>query len=590
MSEQLDILTTDGSTGVTSLPKSRITRLQDKCPDCNQVAVTKSEQLIKVDSDIEPDIKFIHLECGHLIVKKIPKGTPFHTLVSGGINGCIHVWDKNECMSCGAFRPYPFQVDGMRFIETSLASNKGVAIFDEMGLGKTIQAYGYLAFHPETWPVLYIVKSGLRYQWFKQSLRWMPDNHYIQIIESSTDILLPGMAGYIISYDILVPKVRKSKATGIVKESGFKLDKIKGKIKTVVLDECQQIKNVDSSRTQQVRKIVGELDVKVIALSGTPWKNRGSELFPVLNMISPRLFSSQANFVRYWVDRYYEGRSMKEGGIRSDRIIEFKKYIADIALRRERSEVMPDLPSISRGKLSLKMSNIEQDVYDEEVESFVKWYNESVISGKELNSINILAKMSKMRHLTGLAKIPTTMEFVDEFIESNDKKLVIFVHHQDVGSIIYQQLKDEYSNDINILKISSDMSGEERNATEELFNGPKRSIMVASTLAAGEGLNLQSCSDCILHERQWNPANEEQVEGRFIRIGQIATTVSATYVEAEESIDEHFDAIVDSKRRSFHATMNTGAEIQWNENDIAKELASVIVSNFAKKNRRAKRA
>ena len=49
--------------------------------------------------------------------------------------------------------------------------------------------------------------------------------------------------------------------------------------------------------------------------------------------------------------------------------------------------------------------------------------------------------------------------------------------------------------------------------------------MVASTLAAGEGLNLQTCSDCVIHERQWNPANEEQVEGRFIRIGQIAETV-----------------------------------------------------------------
>ena len=46
--------------------------------------------------------------------------------------------------------------------------------------------------------------------------------------------------------------------------------------------------------------------------------------------------------------------------------------------------------------------------------------------------------------------------------------------------------------------------------------------MVASQLAAGEGLNLQTCSDCVMHERQWNPGKEEQAEGRFIRIGQTA--------------------------------------------------------------------
>ena len=48
-------------------------------------------------------------------------------------------------------------------------------------------------------------------------------------------------------------------------------------------------------------------------------------------------------------------------------------------------------------------------------------------------------------------------------------------------------------------------------------------LLVASQLAAGEGLNLQTCCDCVMHERQWNPGKEEQCEGRFIRIGQNAT-------------------------------------------------------------------
>lgn len=579
-------VTFEEETVVFRKPKYQITRLQDKCPTCGKVAVTVKDKLITISSEIDPDIRLIFLECGHIITKKIPKGTPFHLLISGGKKDCTHAWVKNTCDKCGAHKPYDFQTEGMRFIEQALAVNKGAAVFDEMGLGKTIQALGYINFHRECWPVLYVVKSGIRFQWLKQINTWIQhEDHLVQVIEKSTDILLPGMAGYVISYDILVPKTRKKK-DGSLSQQGFSLDKIKGKVKLVVLDECQQIKNVDSTRTQQVRRIVGEMGVNVIALSGTPWKNRGSELFPVLNMIAPRLFSSNANFINYWVDRWYEGNRMKEGGIKPGRLLEFKNYIKDIAIRRERTEVMSELPTVNRTKLQLQMTQLEQDEYDDEVSAFVTWYNEQVIEGRELNSINILAKMSRMRHLTGLAKIPTTMEFVDEFVESNDRKLVVFVHHQDVGQLIYTQLKEAYGDDINILQITSAMSGEDRFNTQELFNGPKRAIMVASTIAAGEGLNLQTCADCILHERQWNPANEEQAEGRFIRIGQLANFVNATYIEASDSIDEHFDGIVEHKRHAFHGTMNKGEAPQWNPNDIAKELAAVIVANFNRKNRK----
>ncbi len=75
--------------------------------------------------------------------------------------------------------------------------------------------------------------------------------------------------------------------------------------------------------------------------------------------------------------------------------------------------------------------------------------------------------------------------------------------------------------------------------------------MIASTLASGEGLNLQSCSDCVMHERQWNPSAEEQAEGRFIRIGQLAQSVNAVYMHADDTVDTDLHNIVEGKRRAF---------------------------------------
>jgi superfamily II DNA or RNA helicase len=569
-------------------PKYTVTRLQDKCAVCGKVAKSVREVLVESVDPLKPDEKFIFLECGHLEVKKIPKGTPFQTLVSNSeyVKNCKHEFNGNKCIHCGEYRPYEFQVEGMRAMESALAVNKGFLIADEMGLGKTIQVLGYLKFHPEMFPVLFIVKSGIKYQLFKEILRWLGDSYMAQIISSSSDYLIPQLKTYIVSYDMLVPKVRTSKKGKTITQ-GFDITKFQTLgIKTIVLDECQQIKNPDSSRTQQVRKIAK--NTNVIGLSGTPWKNRGSEFFSILNMIAPTKFWSYQGFLDRWVDYYYQGAYRKMGGIHD--IKAFKEYTKDLLIRRERREVMKELPEITRNLQYTELDSLQQGAYDEELSDFVKWYNSIVLGGEEdtiyqPGSNNIIAKLSRMRHIAGLAKIPATEAFVDEFVEDTDRKLVIFVHHKDVGEILFNKIKKAHGEEIEVFKLTADLSSEERFHLQEKFNSLPRAIMIASTLASGEGLNLQTCADCIIHERQWNPQNEEQAEGRFIRIGQQSEIVSSTYITAANTVDEHLANIVERKRAFFHAAMNKGEMPKWNQTDIVKEVVQKLVSDYNKKNK-----
>jgi len=511
----------------------------------------------------------------------------------GGDPNCTHEWDKNNCVLCNRKRPYKFQLDGMKFTEAGLAVNKGAAIFDEMGLGKTIQA-GAVVFFNQTIcsPTLYIVKAGLKHQWASFIINWMP-GHFPQIINSSKDVLWPGMKHYIIGYDMLVSKTRTLKS-GKTVTSGFDISKFDAVgIKCVVLDECQQIKNVDSTRTQMVRKVVR--DKKVIALSGTPWNNRGSELFPVLNMLAPMKFSSPEKFKREWVSYYYQGSFIKEGGIK--RIPQFKEYTKDIVIRRERTEVMPELPLVNRTKLNVVMDEGQEAVYDAEVEKFVEWYEDQV---GEISGMAIIAAMQKMRHLVALAKVPATLEHVAEFVENTDRKLAVFAHHIDVQAILYDELKtahgltgdkdrDAKEDRFPVLRYAAEMNSEQRNNAVIEFNNSPRAIFVMSQGAGGEGLNLQTCADCIMHERQWNPGREEQCEGRFIRIGSAAASVNAIYTHLEgiTAIDAQLDGIVERKRIQYHEAMSKGETPKWNEDALMRDLAASIVnSHNAKKNRK----
>jgi SNF2 family DNA or RNA helicase len=83
-------------------------------------------------------------------------------------------------------------------------------------------------------------------------------------------------------------------------------------------------------------------------------------------------------------------------------------------------------------------------------------------------------------------------------------------------------------------------------------------------------------------ERQWNPPKEEQAEGRFIRIGQLADSVTATYFTAVGTVDEFFADLVEQKRAIFSATMD-GIETKWNESVLIRELAEILAAKGGKK-------
>ena len=538
MTNQLDLLDTSQQVG-------KAHKLVAKCHVCGKIAKERSSRDFKGK-------RIVTLECYHQVVTEIPKGTPFEEFITfeHRNNNCKHEWNKNQCASCGAYRLYPFQVEGAQAIEEALTTGKGFGLFDDPGLGKTIQPMAVLNWHPELFPVLFLCKSRLKFQAFKAFVRWLGPKYAAQIIRSGRDPIIPGFQVYIASYDIL-----RKLDTQQFHKAGIKL---------IIIDECQHIKNERSKRTVEVQDLARTDGIKVLPMSGTPWKNRGSEYFVALNMISPTKFPSKVNFLNTWVDYYSYGASYKEGGIRD--IPRFREYTKDICIRREMSTVLPELPETNRTIHFCELDNLEQNTYDNAVSDFVQWYNDKVIGGEEDSfetSQHILAKFQIMRHITGLAKIPATVELVTDHIEQTGRSIVIFIHHVDVGDILYRQLDAKFK----VLRILGGVSSDDTARVVDEFNQSTPAVCIASTLGAGEGTDeLQhTCSDCIIHERQWNPANEEQAERRLRRIGQTSSTVNAVYVTAAETIDEELAGIVERKRIEFHAAMNDGELPQWKQ-------------------------
>lgn len=569
----LEIGCTSNECGQMSVDKSRsITTAEQKekthvapitniCPNCGKTA-------IEVKRMTMAGATWLKLACNHLVKKDLIQFNP------------IDAWT-----SASGKQLYEYQKKGIEFI---ISANGRALVADEPGLGKTVQAQGFLYFKKDiATPALWVCKTTLKLQATMELLDWCGDEWMPQIIETSKDFIMPGLKLYIISMDMLRRfPVEKLQALGI---------------KTIIADEIQHFKNPDSARTQELRRLVNAVDF-FIPLSGTPWKNRGSEYFAVLNMLAPERFPSYNNFQHKWVEWEYDNRSgkTKQGGIRN--IKEFREHTKDFIIRRMRDDVLPDLPKINRQIRYVELEDIYGESYEKAEAKVAEIIKNLVLEGSEASRVNIAAEIMKLKHITGLAKVDAQVEDAIQFLEGIEEwqKLTIAHHHIDVGDDLENKLnKWLLANGYNkAIRLYGGENPHTRYAKEQEFKQDiKNRLMIVSTLAAGEGLNLQFCQNASLMERQWNPQNEQQFELRFSRPLNYneypaylqehlfdsdhqpkKVSIRVPYLICGGTIDEMLTEIVERKRLNYNKSMNPGDEdLKWEENDIMKELADAIL-------------
>ena len=532
------------------------------CPQCNKpTELLYTKKLSETHS--------LHrYKCGHTSILKPEKVS----IVS----------DKPLVTSILGKSTFPFQDKGIQFLESA---NGTALVADEMGLGKTIQVVSYFKLHPEKLPAVIICKSIARYNWFREVFIWLDGMIPAQIIEKSSDTWFERFPIHICSYDMIRIHTAKSKdERKKEKEKKIRADveKILDRASTIVLDECHYIKNDVSQRTVAIKSLCNGKP-NVIALSGTPIKNNALEYFPVLNILRPDLFSNKQTFIDRWCDTFWSGNSYKIGGLRN--LDEFRERTKSFIIRREMADVLPDLPEVRRNNNFTILEEAATKIYDGEWKEFTKYFEEHEDKKDFEFYNNILARLSKLRHITGISKIPAALDFVEEFLTETDRKLTIFVHHRKVAEVLEKSLKESFEStykDLGMtleapLTLGSENKDNADKIIDEFRDNPKRRVLIASTLAAGESINLQFCCDVLLMERQWNPANEEQAApGRFKRIGQ-KNSVNMTYLLAASTIDDYFTELVEQKRQIFNETMRGEKSLsQWNERGIVMELAETL--------------
>lgn len=444
--------------------------------------------------------------------------------------------------------PHKYQEEGVRRIHKF---GGRALLADEMGLGKTFQTLLYAKRYVDG-PVVVVCPASIKWNWQREAAKHIGTR--AEVLEgmkppSSRLLIHPDTGVFIINYDILGPWLKF--LTGL-------------KPGLVIIDECQAIKGRNTKRTKNVKALCRSVE-KVICVSGTPITNRPAELWPSLNILKPEKYKDFFSFGMKFCKarRTFWGWEFKGA---SNLALLHSQLKADCMIRRKKQDVLADLPGKTRSVLPIELPDIKH--YNEALTDFVGWmrkhHKDKAASALRAEQIT---KIGYLKRLVGILKLPVVEEWIDNFLEENSGKLIVFGVHKKV----LKYLHSVYGS-CSVL-VDGSVTGHNRQLMIDKFSKNKQTrLFFGNIQAAGSGWNGTVANTTLFAELDWTPGSHNQAEDRIHRIGQ-TRGASCYYLVAKNTIEEPLCKIIQEKQETLDATLDgTAAEDGTNIFDLLTEI------------------
>lgn len=444
----------------------------------------------------------------------------------------------------------PFQRAGVAY---ALKSRR-CFIADDMGLGKTFMSLAALEAAHESdglaFPAVVVCPATLTHNWRAEAHRWLP-HRSVRIIEGrkefpadDADITVVGWSNVAHWSDDL---------------SGAN---------SYIFDESHYAKSHTAQRTKAAVKIAKGARGLVLCLTGTPVTNRPAEYVSQLEILGRlKQFGGRWAFYKRYCNAFRDrfGQWHFEGASHLDELND--RLRASCYIRRTKDQVMSELPPVQHQPVVIAGSTKAMREYAKAEANIVEYVaaraaeiaesmgtsprSAAVIARIRAESNEHLVRMSQLRRLAASAK----MDAVDEWVASHineGRKVVLAAHHRE----IVDALAAKYGG----LKIQGGQPTDEIEAHKARFQNESvdsAPVIVLSIQAAKTGHTLTAAEDICFVELPWTPADLDQTTSRLHRIGQQGS-VTATYLLAENTIDERIYELIDTKRSIVEVAIEGG--------------------------------
>lgn len=424
-----------------------------------------------------------------------------------------------------------------------------------------------LAYQRTEWPLLILCPASLRYTWpgeIEKFCPWIPSQS-IHVVRGSDDVHFAKQIYRwrnekyaaerrgeqtkkcpvqiaIVTYSLLQNRFQIANA---LRDCEFEC---------IIADESHNLKQSSSQRCQLALPLL-QGSKRLVLLSGTPALNRPVELWPQLNALDAKgkMFDEQKgmHYTEY-TKRFCNARRTRFGwdtkGVSN--ADELHACLKKVMIRRLKNDVLHDLPAKQRSIVPVSISDKEHERTSRETMMALGAARQALSEITDLDADDVASSAQwEARKLlmaayqaSGIAKAPATTEFILDWLDGSEGKLVVFAHHKDVLNYIEDAVAKRYKGRMGMIRIdgacevcskfllswhleltsscllrhsTGSVPPAERALAVKKFQTNKNvRLSLLSMTAAGVGLTLTAASNIVFAELHWTPGVLAQAEDR----------------------------------------------------------------------------
>ena len=448
-----------------------------------------------------------------------------------------------------------YQKEGYIWLHTLKDYGFNGILADDMGLGKTLQIITLLDSLETKRPSLVVCPSSLIYNWEDEVHKFskkLPVTCITGNMQTRSELIKEIKQGlYVTSYDYM------RRDFELYQEIEFEY---------VILDEAQYIKNQKTKNAQSVKTLKTR---HKLALTGTPIENSLAELWSIFDFLMPQYL-----FNYHYFQKQYENDIVKNSD--EEKTKQLKKLVTPFILRRNKKEVLTELPDKIEQNMILPFNDEEEKLY---VANLAK-VNEELqqlydIEGSD--KLQILKMLTRLRQLCleprlvydninqPSSKLKACMELI-KTMQENKQKVLLFSSFTSVLDLIAEECQKA---GITYYMLTGSTNKEDRKELVSRFQKDDTTLFLISLKAGGTGLNLTSAEAVIHFDPWWNVSAQNQATDRAYRIGQ-KNNVQVFNLVMKDSVEEKIIEL--QKRKKELADMfvenNSGGLSQMSKEDI----------------------
>jgi SNF2 family DNA or RNA helicase len=452
----------------------------------------------------------------------------------------------------------PFQAAAFRYLNFN-QDNKILAL--DMGLGKT--AVSIKLVEENKYRTIFLTKAALVHN-LDREIRKLTNSRPVILGGRIPDetcmraLFTKEFRYFILNYEVVGTEIVEEKdgkeITSHPWANLFNTLAAAGMLDCIVADEAHSFKNMKAKRTKAILKMNAP---RKLPMTGTPLVNRLPELFPLLHWVAPNSFPSEQSFLNTYANGSGAPRNPEK----------LQKALLPYMFRRAKRDVLTDLPPINRITHSVSLSPLHAERYKSALEGIYK-----TIDGKEIDIQNALVQLNRLRQIVADAKADHTVEYVQNFLEETDEKILVFSNF----TLPVRQVAAEIGCDV----IFGDVPLARRMQMVDKFTSDPSTRVLCLTIPTGqEGLNITAASTIYFNDLAWTPKDHTQAEARaYGRLNDVHGATSV-YAEINGTVDAFMNELLQRKAAIIEAAVEGTKEYAQAQQSVMMEVIQYLKNN-----------